>query len=159
MNTKKTQYQRYLTKKNKIGNIEPFQRNLNIIFKVIKKGYTRKTRNGSFVSECLVADDTGSILLTVWDEDIAMLEPGEYFALYNGYVNIHRNKLKLNKKRYGDIEPHPNQHFDVNLENNLSKKKYDRAMTLLKSKSVASDAIGNDMNIAQDNVKIVGMDI
>lgn len=159
----KMQYKRtYLERKNlqkaKIGDIIPYQGKINLIFKVIKKGYTRKIKkNGTHVSECLVADDTGSILLTVWDEDIEMLEVGEYFSLSDGYATIHRNKLVLNKKRYGEIEPYPDQGFDVNTDNNLSKKIYDQTMTLLNSKNLTPEMVTKGINIGQDNVKIVGM--
>ena len=160
MNTQKTYYDRKMSQKNKITELVPFQRRVNVLFKVLKKGYIRRIRkNGKSVSECLIADDTGSILLTVWDEDIEMLETGEYFALYGGYVNIHNNKLKLNKSRYGEIEPCPDQGFELNIENNLSKKDYDRTMTLLQSKMISPEAINRNFNIGQDNVKIIGMDI
>ena len=158
MNTQHTYYERKNMKKSKIKDLEPFQRNLNLVFKVIKKGYSKRIhKTGSFVSECLIADDTGAILLTVWDEDIEMLETGEYFSISKGYVNIHRNKLKLNKKRYGQIEPYPDQGYDINMDNNLSNEIYDRTMTLLKSRNISPEMVGNQVNLGQDNVKIVGM--
>ena len=101
----------------------------------------------------MVADDTGSVLLTVWDEVIEMLEPDEYFALYDGYVNIHNTKLKLNKGKYGEIEPCPDQGYDINLENNISNKKYDRTLTLLQSRGISHELLEQNFNIVQYNVK------
>ena len=149
-----------MARKTKIKEIEPFQRGLTIVFKVIKKKYVRKTRkDGNYVCECLIADDTGSILLTLWNENVIMVEEGEYFILYDGYAKIHRSKLKVNIRRYGDIEPYLDQGYDINTKNNLSKKKYDQSLTLLQSKEVSSDIINNDLNIQQDNVRVIGMDI
>lgn len=158
MRTRKSYFDRIESKKSKINELEPFQQKINVIFKVLRKGRTRKIqKNNTNVCEFLVADDTGTILLTVWNEDIEMLEQGEYFALYDGYINIHRNKLKLNKRRYGEIEPCPDQEYEINIENNLSERNYDETLTLLNSKTLSSEAITKDLNIGQGNVKIVGM--
>ena len=155
MNYKQTYYERKLMKKNKIFELKPFQGGVNLIFKVLKKGYVRKIRkNDSLVSECLIGDDTGTILLTVWDEDIEMLESGEYYSISNGFVNIHRGNLKLNKKRNGEIEPFPSQDYEINSQNNLSKEKYDEAMTILKTEDVSSKVLSHGININQDNIKI-----
>ena len=158
MNKRKSYLDREENKKSKINDLEPFQQNINILFKVLRKTRTRKIqKNNTNVCECLIADDTGSILLTVWNDDIEMLEQGEYFALYDGYINIHRNKLKLNKKKFGEIEPCPDQGYEINSDNNLSNKNYDETLTLLNSKTVTPDMITKDLNIGQGNVKIVGM--
>ena len=159
MKSRKTYYDRKISKKNKINELKPFQRKVNVIFKVLKKGRSYKIKkSGNFVSECLIGDDTGSILLTVWNEDIEMLEQGEYFTLFDGYVNIHGDKLKLNKPKYGEIEPSLDQRYEINTENNLSMKKYDRALTLLQTKTVTPEMMHNKFNLGQDNVKIIGMD-
>lgn len=159
MNRQKTYLDRKMAKKNKITNLQPFQQKVNVIFKVIKKGYSHRVKsNGSSVAECLIGDDTGTILLTVWDEDIEMLEQGEYFALYDGYVNIHHSRIKLNKKRYGEIEPALDQGYEINYDFNRSKERYDEALTLLQTKMFTRESMHNKFNLGQDNVKIVGMD-
>lgn len=160
MTKRKTYYEREIAQKNKINDLKPFQKHVNVIFKVLRKLRTRKIqKNNTFVSECLIGDDTGTMLLTVWNEDIGMLEVGEYFTLYGGYVNIHREKLKLNKTKYGEIEPCLNQDYEINTENNLSSKKYDEALTLLKTKKPSPEAVNSSYNLGQDNVKIIGMEI
>ena len=87
-----------------------------------------------------------------------MLESDEYFALCDGYVNIHNNKLKLNKLNYGEIEPSPDQGYKINKQNNMSSKKYDRALTLLQTKTITPEMMHNNFNVGQDNVRIIGMD-
>ena len=159
MTRQKTYFDRWTTKKDKITDLKPFQQRVNVIFKVLKKERSHRIRkNNASVSECLIGDDTGSILLTVWNEDIEMLEQGEYFALYDGYVNIHNSKLKLNKKKFGEIEPALDQGFEINHDNNLSNKQYDETLTLLKTKIFTKESLHNGFNLGQDNVKIVGMD-
>lgn len=159
MRKAKSYYDRKIAVKSKITDLEPFKEHINLLFKVIKKGRWKKIqKNGHSLCECLVADDTGSVLLTVWDEVIEMLEPDEYFALYDGYVNIHNTKLKLNKGKYGEIEPCPDQGYDINLENNISNKKYDRTLTLLQSRGISHELLDHNFNIGQDNVKIIRID-
>lgn len=159
MRNTKSYYDRKMSTKSKITDLEPFKGKIHLLFKCIKKGHSKHIKkNGHTVCECLIADDTGSVLLTVWDEDIEMLEPGEYFEIFDGFVTIHNSKLKLKKMRYGEIEPCPEQDYDINLENNISDKKYDRTLTLLQTRGISPEALAGHFNIGQDNVKIIGID-
>ncbi|MFP3283235.1 MAG: single-stranded DNA-binding protein, partial [Nitrososphaeria archaeon] len=78
------------------------------------------------VAEVLLGDETGSVYLTLWDEDIDKVDVGSTVALKNGYVNIFRGHMRLNVGRYGTIEVLETPfEGEVNTDNNLSDKEYE----------------------------------
>ncbi|MFW6109425.1 MAG: hypothetical protein ACOC6N_03145 [archaeon] len=110
----------------KIGELENYSRKIYAVAKVISMGESRevtsrKDNSVHHVCEALVADDTGSILLTLWDEAIDEVEEGMVLQLNNAYVNVFRGSMRLNLGKYGSFEVLDDAPFeDVELENNLS---------------------------------------
>jgi replication factor A1 len=110
----------------KIGELENYSRKIYAVAKVISMGESRevtsrKDNSVHHVCEALVADDTGSILLTLWDEAIDEVEEGMVLRLNNAYVNVFRGSMRLNLGKYGSFEVLDDAPFeDVELENNLS---------------------------------------
>jgi len=75
------------------------------------------------VTEALVADDTGSVYLTLWDGAIDDVQENQVLRLGNAYVNTFRGSMRLNLGRYGSYEALKEDPFEeLNLENNLSAK-------------------------------------
>ena len=112
----------------KINNLNTYSRGVNTIVKVIRQNEVREvtTRNDSSlhrVTEVLVADDTGSIYLTLWEESIDEIQPNMMVQLNNAYVNVFRGSMRLNIGRYGTYEILDEAPFEeVNEENNLSSR-------------------------------------
>lgn len=112
----------------KINNLNTYSRGINTIVKVIRQNEVREvtTRNDSSlhrVTEVLVADDTGSIYLTLWDESIDEIQPNMVIQINNAYVNVFRGSMRLNIGRYGTYEILDEDPFEeVNEENNLSSR-------------------------------------
>jgi replication factor A1 len=115
----------------KIGELKPSSRSVNVTGKVVSKGSVREVssgRDGSShrVAEVLLGDETGSIYLTLWDEDIDKVDVGSAVSLKNGYVNIFRGHMRLNVGRYGTLEVLDTPfEGEVNTDNNLSDKEYE----------------------------------
>jgi replication factor A1 len=66
----------------KIENLHPRSRRVNTIIKVISKNPVREIvsrRDGAThrVTEALVGDETGAILLTLWDNDIEKINESD----------------------------------------------------------------------------------
>lgn len=112
----------------KIADLNQYSRQINVIAKVISKTdirevVTRTDETTHRVCEALVADDTGAIYLTLWDDAIDNVAEGQVLGIKNGYMNTFRGSMRLNIGRYGSFEPLEEAPFeDVNLENNLSSK-------------------------------------
>ena len=110
----------------KIGDLKSYSRKVYTVAKIISIGEPREvtSRNDNTthqVCEALIADDTGSVYLTLWDDAIEAIEEDMVLKLDNAYVNVFRGSMRLNLGRYGSYEVLDEAPFDeVELENNVS---------------------------------------
>ncbi|MCD6511501.1 MAG: DNA-binding protein [Thaumarchaeota archaeon] len=56
------------------------------------------------VMDCTFQDDTGSITLTLWEENIDKVKEGSKIRVENGYVSSFRGEPRLNVGRYGRLK-------------------------------------------------------
>jgi replication factor A1 len=114
----------------KVSDLGPRSRNVNMNVKVVEKGEVREIesrRDGSThtVSESKVGDETGIVLLTLWDDSIDKIEEGKEYQIKNGYTTLFRGNIRLNIGRYGELEESKEKIKEVNEENNVSEKFYE----------------------------------
>lgn len=62
---------------------------------VLLTGRPNVTKDGHEVRSCKVADKTGSINLSVWDEPGVLLQPGDILKITKAYVSVWKNCLTL----------------------------------------------------------------
>ena len=116
----------------KVGDLTQYSRSVNTVVKVISKTEprdvtSRADQSAHKVCEALVADETGSVYMTLWDEKIDEIEDDSVIGITNGYINLFRGSIRLNLGRYGSYEVLEEAPFeDVNLENNLSSKVFEQ---------------------------------
>jgi len=115
----------------KVEKLVPELRNVNIKVKVVKKGEPRETisrNDGSKhrVSDILVGDETGSVYLSLWDDNIDKMSEGDVVEIRNGYVSLFRGSMRLNIGREGTFEKSQEALGEVNTTNNLSDKQYEQ---------------------------------
>ena len=118
-------------RKEKVGNLNPGSRSLNMTVKVVSKNPVREVvsrRDGSShrVTEALVGDETGSILLTLWDDTIDSITEDDVVDVNNGYVRLFRGSMRLNIGRFGSLEASEEDIESVNTENNMSDRQYEQ---------------------------------
>lgn len=112
----------------KIGDLNQYSRQINVVVKVISKTdirevTTRTDETSHKVCEALVADDTGAIYLTLWDEAVEKVLEDQILSVTNAYMNTFKGSMRMNIGRYGSFEVLEEAPWaDVNLENNLSAK-------------------------------------
>jgi replication factor A1 len=116
----------------KVNELNPQSRAVNVLAKVVSKTEVRSIaagRDGAAhkVSDALVGDETGSIYLTLWDDNIEKVNEGDTIQVKNGYINLFRGNMRLNIGRYGTLETsqQPLQ-GEVNTENNMSTQVYEQ---------------------------------
>ena len=116
----------------KVGELTPQSRAVNVTAKVVSKSEIRDIpmgRDGSphKVCDALVGDETGSIYLTLWDDNIEKVNEDDTIRIENGYVTLFKGNMRLNIGKYGKMataeEPIEGE---VNTENNVSSKTYDQ---------------------------------
>ncbi|MEM2093771.1 MAG: hypothetical protein QXI32_00555 [Candidatus Bathyarchaeia archaeon] len=115
----------------KVEGLNPRSRRVNLTAKVVSMNPVREvvSRNdGSShkVTEFLVGDETGTVLLTLWDADIEKIKEGDTIDIGNAYVSLFKGQMRLNIGRFGTISPSKVSLSKVNKENNLSEKTYEQ---------------------------------
>ena len=83
-------------------------RGLDVTGKIVDKSETRivQSRRGGGqlrVADATIEDDTGSITLTLWNEQIEEVNVGDVVKVENGYTNSFRGTIQLNIGRYGKL--------------------------------------------------------
>ncbi len=111
----------------KISELSAYSKQVNTTVKVVQKGEARETvsrQDGTThrVLDALVGDDTGTIYMTLWDDNIDKVNEGDTLNVKNGYVRPFKGSMRLNIGRYGTLEPAETALGDVNTQNNLSDK-------------------------------------
>lgn len=111
----------------KVNSLKPRLRNVNVTLKVVDIGDPRSVtsrRDGSVhrVAETLVGDETGCVLLTLWDDQTSAFNNGDVIEIKSGYTSLFRGFLRLNIGRRGVAEKVNREIGEVSTENNLSKK-------------------------------------
>jgi len=115
-----------------VEDLRPGQRGLNLKVRCDSKNeardiVSRKTGENLRVTEALVGDETGSVLLTLWNEDIEKMEPDHVYKLSNAYTTVFKGSLRLNLGKYGTMEEIEEETpAEVNTENNLSNRVYEQ---------------------------------
>jgi replication factor A1 len=100
-------------------------KNVNATLKVIEIGEVKdiKSQYGDKrVCEVKVADATGSILLSLWDDQIGKIAAGDSISIQNGYISVVRNSMRLNIGKYGKMLLSEEPVIEVNTELNMSDK-------------------------------------
>ncbi|MGQ4913854.1 MAG: hypothetical protein ACP6IU_03775 [Candidatus Asgardarchaeia archaeon] len=114
-----------------VSDLRPNAKSVNLKFKVVSKSEPREVtsrRDGSThkVVEAIIGDETGIIKMTLWDDQIDMIEENKTYELSNGYVGFFQNTLRLNIGRYGEVKESDEDISEVNMENNMSERVYQR---------------------------------
>jgi replication factor A1 len=116
----------------KVGELTPASRAVNVLAKVVSKSEIRNIAAGRDgaphrVCDALVGDETGSVYLTLWDDNIEKVNDGDTVNVGNGYVTLFRGNMRLNIGRYGTLEVAKEALAgEVNTENNMSSKVYEQ---------------------------------
>jgi replication factor A1 len=116
----------------KVGELTPQSRAVNVTAKVVSKSEVRDIpmgRDGSAhkVCDALVGDETGSVYLTLWDDNIEKVNEDDTIRIENGYVTLFKGNMRLNIGKYGKMEQASEPlEGEVNTENNVSSKTYEQ---------------------------------
>ena len=100
-------------------------KNVNATLKVIEIGEVKDIQSkfgDKRVCEVKVADSTGCILLSLWDDQIGKIAVGDTITIQNGYISVVRNSMRLNIGKYGKMLLSEEPLTEVNTELNVSDK-------------------------------------
>ena len=91
----------------KINELTTDMRHVTIEGKIEKISEPRtvnlRAGGSALVADAMISDDTGSIKLSLWDDQIKMVKEGDKISIENGYTQAFRGENSLNIGRYGKI--------------------------------------------------------
>ncbi len=108
----------------KIENVKPLEKRLNVVFMVTERNEEReinkRTGETHRVCDFTVADETGIITLTLWNEDIDAMKEEKVYKLSNGFANVFQNSLRLSKGKFGSLAEDTTVFEEINTDNDRS---------------------------------------
>ena len=92
----------------KISEIQPGMSRVNVSGEIIEIGRIRdvKTRYGkqTTVANVILKDESGTIKLTLWGEQIEKVSVGNNVEIKNGYVSEWQGEKQLSLGKYGEMK-------------------------------------------------------
>lgn len=91
-----------------IKELQNGMKRVSVEAKVVEKGDPRevKSRFGNEtykIVDAVVADETGSVKLTLWNEQIDQVNVGDNIKIDNGYVTSFKGEIQLNVGKFGKL--------------------------------------------------------
>ncbi len=91
----------------KISDIKDGDSEVNVEGEVTEKSYAREVRSRYgrvlMVADATLKDETGKIVLTLWNEQVRQVMVGDKVKIENGYAKSFRNVLQLSTGKNGKI--------------------------------------------------------
>ncbi|MHA1378039.1 MAG: OB-fold nucleic acid binding domain-containing protein [Candidatus Helarchaeota archaeon] len=100
----------------KVNQLTSSSKRVNLIAKCVEMEEIRQTSNNNQVMNTILGDETGCVVVPIWNEDIKKMKKGESYLIYNGYVSTFQDKLNLNVGKYGQLEISEEKISEVNKE-------------------------------------------
>ena len=91
-----------------IKDLNDGMKRVSVDAKVVEKGDPRevksKYKDETYrIVDAVVADETGSIKLTLWNEQIDQVNVGDNVKIENGYVTSFKGEIQLNVGKFGTM--------------------------------------------------------
>ena len=92
----------------KINELHDGMKRVNIQARVTEKSDTREVvsrfKDQTYrVATATVSDETGTVKLTLWNEQIGLVKVNDTVRVENGYVTSFRGEIQLNVGKYGTL--------------------------------------------------------
>ncbi|MEW6069207.1 MAG: single-stranded DNA-binding protein [Candidatus Thermoplasmatota archaeon] len=115
----------------KIRDLTPDAKSVNVIAKVLevgeKKEISSRFGGSRYVAEATVGDETATIILSLWNEQIGSIAPQDTIKIENGYISLVRGHMRLNVGKYGKLAKCQEAVGEINDSINVSEKEYEQA--------------------------------
>lgn len=91
----------------KISELKAGMRNVSVTGKVDSVGEPRtvnlKAGGTNDVADAIISDETGSIKLSLWGDDINKVRAGDSVSIENGYINTFKGENSINIGKFGKL--------------------------------------------------------
>src|SRR4030065_2385230 len=114
----------------KIKDLTPQSKRVDVHAKCLDvsepKDIPGKYGNSRKVAEATIADETGAVVLSLWDSQIGSIGKEDNLLIKNGYVSLVRGHMRLNVGKYGTLEKSDKALEATNTAPNMSDKEYEQ---------------------------------
>lgn len=114
----------------KIADLTPESKSVNVIAKVLSVGEPKEipSRFGPSrkVAEVPIADESGTVVLSLWQDQIGSVAEGETIQIENGYVSLVKGHIRVNVGKYGKISKSEVDLGEASTSVNVSDKEYEQ---------------------------------
>jgi replication factor A1 len=114
----------------KVKDLTPSTKQVNVRVKVLglseEREITSKFGEARKLVEATVGDETGTVLLTLWNDQIGNVQKDETLLIDNGYVTLVRGHIRLNVGKYGTMTKSEEAIETVNTALDVSAVEYER---------------------------------
>jgi len=107
----------------KISELTIGQGNIDVEGTITEIGETKtfnKFGRDLSVSNAIIKDDSGSIKLTLWNDDVTRFKDGDKLKVINGYVNEFQGEKQLTSGKFGQLEKVESGSADSSVEGSES---------------------------------------
>jgi len=91
----------------KISELKAGMRNVSVTGKIDSVGEPRtvnlKAGGTNNVADAIISDESGSIKLSLWGDDINKIQPGDKVSVENGYINTFKGENSLAVGKFGKL--------------------------------------------------------
>ena len=120
----------------KIKDLTPTSKQVNLLAKVVALGEQKEItpRYGSprRLVEATIGDETGTVILTLWEDQINQVAKDDVIQIDNGFVSLVRGHVRLNVGKYGTLAkaqqdlPEVNAALDVSAQEHPEERRFNR---------------------------------
>jgi replication factor A1 len=91
-----------------IKDLQDGMKRVTVEAKVVEKGDAREVKSRFKdetyrIVDAVIADETGSVKLTLWNEQIEQINVGDNVKVDNGYVTSFKGEIQLNVGKFGKL--------------------------------------------------------
>ena len=91
----------------KISELKAGMRNVSITGKIDSVGDPRtvnlKSGGTNTVADAIISDESGSMKLSLWGDDINKIQPGDRISVENGYINTFKGENSISIGKFGKM--------------------------------------------------------
>jgi replication factor A1 len=91
----------------KISELKPGMRNVSVTGKIDSVGQPRtvnlRAGGTNTVADAIISDESGSIKLSLWGDDINKIQPGDRISIENGYINTFKGENSISVGKFGKM--------------------------------------------------------
>ena len=91
-----------------ISELKAGMRNVSVTGRIESVGEPRtvnlRAGGTNTVADAIISDETGSIKLSLWGDDINKVQPGDRVLIENGYVNTFKGENSISVGKFGSLK-------------------------------------------------------